>query len=132
MSSVAQLSDRLEDLKSKRTELEAARESIVRQMQQFHAQIAVRRKEGSLVRLTLCMNLNFSPLISERDTWKQKYLTEKKKTSQLQEQNQLKPVRIDISSVVIIKFLFIERWRCSSSNRTSQTSSEQLHQSRIY
>lgn len=45
---VAKLSDRLEELKAKRTELEAGRESIVRQMQQFHAQIAVRRKEGSV------------------------------------------------------------------------------------
>ena len=50
LCSVAQLSDRLEDLKAKRTELEASREAIVRQMQQFHAQIAVRRKEGPFVR----------------------------------------------------------------------------------
>lgn len=38
----------MEGLKTKRKELEASRESIVRQMQQFHAQIAVRRKEGLL------------------------------------------------------------------------------------
>jgi hypothetical protein len=39
-------SDRLEELKTKRTELEANREAIVRRMQQLHAQISVRRKEG--------------------------------------------------------------------------------------
>jgi len=43
---VAKLSDRLEELKADRTETEATREETVRQMQQLHAQISVRRKEG--------------------------------------------------------------------------------------
>lgn len=63
MSSVAQLSDRLEDLKGKRTELEAEREAIVRQMQQFHAQIAVRRKEGTSIRSIDFLHQYFFPSI---------------------------------------------------------------------
>jgi len=43
---VAKLSDSLEELKTNRTELETAREETIRQMQQLHAQISVRRKEG--------------------------------------------------------------------------------------
>ncbi|CAF3996974.1 unnamed protein product, partial [Rotaria sp. Silwood1] len=43
---------------------------IIRQMQQLHAQIAVRRKE-------------------ERDVWKQRYLIEKKKTAALEERGRL-------------------------------------------
>ncbi len=45
---VAKLSDQLIEFKTKRVELEAARETIVRRMQQLHAQISVRRKEGSV------------------------------------------------------------------------------------
>lgn len=43
---VVKLSDALEQLKTKRNELEAAREATIRQMQQIHAQITVRRTEG--------------------------------------------------------------------------------------
>ncbi|CAF4557150.1 unnamed protein product [Rotaria sp. Silwood1] len=67
---VVQLSNHLQELKTKRTALEAARETIIRQMQQLHAQIAVRRKE-------------------ERDVWKQRYLIEKKKTAALEERGRL-------------------------------------------
>jgi hypothetical protein len=48
--SVSKISDHLEELKAKRLELEATRESIVRRMQQLHAQISVRRKEGLIPR----------------------------------------------------------------------------------
>ncbi|CAF3911974.1 unnamed protein product [Rotaria sp. Silwood2] len=67
---VVKLSDHLQELKTKRTALEAARETIIRQMQQLHAQIAVRRKE-------------------ERDLWKQRYLIEKKKTAALEERGRM-------------------------------------------
>ncbi|CAF0905820.1 unnamed protein product [Rotaria sordida] len=67
---VVKLSNHLEELKTKRVALEAARETIIRQMQQLHAQIAVRRTE-------------------ERDLWKQKYLIEKKKTAALEERGRI-------------------------------------------
>jgi hypothetical protein len=43
---VVRLSHRLEDLRTKRVELEANRNQVVRRMQQLHAQITIRRREG--------------------------------------------------------------------------------------
>ncbi|CAF3459813.1 unnamed protein product [Rotaria socialis] len=63
---VVKLADHLEELKKKRTALEATRETIIRQMQQLHDQIGVHRKE-------------------ERELWKQRYQMEKKKTAALEE-----------------------------------------------
>ena len=77
------LSDTLEELKSKRNELEAAREAIIRQMQQIHTQITVRRKEGQSELSFVLFERCFFP--AERDQWKQKYLIEKKKTVALEE-----------------------------------------------
>lgn len=44
---VVQLCSLLEQVKNQRNELESTREAIIRQIQQLHAQITVRRKEGS-------------------------------------------------------------------------------------
>ncbi len=77
-------------MKRKRVELEATRESIVRRMQQLHAQVSVRRKEGRRKIFFYCPKL----LILERDLWKQKYIAEKKKTTALEESTQTTSVQI--------------------------------------
>jgi hypothetical protein len=87
-------SDRLEELKTKRIELEANREVVVRRMQQLHAQITVRRKEGEIK--LLFSTLNIFVLFLERDLWKQKYLMEKKKTTALEERTRMASVQVQI------------------------------------
>lgn len=77
---VVHLCSLLEQVKSQRNELESTRETIIRQIQQLHAQITVRRKE-------------------ERDLWKQKYLLEKKKTLALEERARTSALdRTDVKS----------------------------------
>lgn len=90
---VVKLSDRFKELKQKRIELDATREAIVRQMQQLHAQISVRRKEGE-IKITLFFFFECFLLISERDAWKQKYLIERKKTAALEERTRSISVQI--------------------------------------
>jgi hypothetical protein len=92
---VVKLSDRLDEFKTKRVELEATRETIVRRMQQLHAQITVRRKEGSIKSYFFHV-IDRSFLYLERDLWKQKYLIERKKTTAIGEQIQMASVRIVI------------------------------------
>ena len=46
---VVKLSNSFQELKKKRIQLETTRETVIRQMQQLHAEIAVRRKDGLML-----------------------------------------------------------------------------------
>ena len=91
---MVKLSDTLEQLKTKRNELEAAREATIRQMQQIHAQITVRRTEGETCLFFATFRRMFSACL-DRDQWKQKYLIEKKKTVALEERARTSSVGLD-------------------------------------
>jgi hypothetical protein len=87
---VVKLSDRFKELKQKRIELDATREAIVRQMQQLHAQISVRRKEGE-IKITIFFFFNtFSSFQKEMHGNKNILLKEKK---QLHLKNELDQYR---------------------------------------
>jgi hypothetical protein len=80
---VVRLSNRLEELRVKRIELEANRLLVVRRIQRLQTQIAIRRREGK-ERSFISMNLNF---VLEKDLWKKKYLMEKNQNALIDEQN---------------------------------------------
>jgi hypothetical protein len=80
---VVRLSNRLEELRVKRIELEANRVLVVRRIQRLQTQIAIRRREGK-ERSFISMNLNF---VLEKDLWKKKYLMEKNQNALIDEQN---------------------------------------------